>query len=279
MGIKIDMAKAFDRVNVEFLLQVMEKMGFRSQWCNLIHQCISTTHLVVLYNGSPGKFFKPIRGLRQGDPLSHYLFLFCMEALSRYLTNAESQVLIHGTKVCSRASAINHLQFVDDCMIFCKANMVKCNNLIKIFQDFGQSSWQLIKFPKSGIFFSKHTIPSIADSISNTMKVQRINTADKYLGSPLFTNRSKIQAFKPCVDKLKFRLAGWKSTLSTAGKVTMIQTVTSTSTIYQMNYFKIPKGTCKEINDIQKNFFGTKIKTNPKVFSTLSGMMLINQRS
>ncbi|XP_026437835.1 uncharacterized protein LOC113336058 [Papaver somniferum] len=158
------------------------------------------------------------RGLRQGDPLSPYLFLFCMEALSRYLTNAESQGLIHGTKVCSEALAINHLLFADDCMIFCKANMEECNNLIKIFQEFGHSFGQLINFSKSGIFFSKNTAPSIADNISDAIKVQRINTSDKYLRSPLFTNRSKIQDFKPCIEKLKFRLAGWKSTLSIAGK-------------------------------------------------------------
>ncbi|XP_026438275.1 uncharacterized protein LOC113336817 [Papaver somniferum] len=264
MGIKIDMAKAFDRVNSEFLMQVMQQMGFSTQWCNLVHQCISTTTMVVLVNGSPGKFFKPTRGLGQGDPLSPYLFLFCMEALSRYLTAAEAEGLIHGTKICSEAPNINHLVFADDCMIFCKANLEECNNLIKIFQDFGHSSGQLINFSKSGIFFSKNTDPSIADSISDTMKVQRIDTSDKYLGSPLFTNRSKIQAFKPGVNKLKLRLAGWKSTLSTAGKVTMIKTITSTSNIYQMNCFKLLKGTCKEINNIQRNFFWNKDQDKPK---------------
>ncbi|XP_026428702.1 uncharacterized protein LOC113324615 [Papaver somniferum] len=261
MGIKIEMTKVFDRVNWEFLIQVMKQMGFSSQWCNLIHQCISTTNLVVLVNDSPGKFFKPTRGLKQGDPLSPYLFLFCMEALSRYLNDAESQGLIHGTKVCSGAPAINHLLFDDDCVIFCKANMEECNNIIKIFQDFVHSSGQLINFSKSGIFFSKNTAPSISENISDAMKVQRIKTSEKYLGSPLFTNRSKIQAFKPCMEKLKFRLAGWKSTLSIVGKVTMIQTVTSTSSIYQMNCFKIPKGTCKEI---KRNFFWNKDQDKPK---------------
>ncbi|XP_026417281.1 uncharacterized protein LOC113312760 [Papaver somniferum] len=99
VGIKIDMAKAFDRVNWDFLLQVLSQMGFSSQWFNLIHQCISTTSMAVLVNGSPGKFFKPSRGLRQGDPLSPYLFLFCMKALSRYLTHAETQQQIHGIKI------------------------------------------------------------------------------------------------------------------------------------------------------------------------------------
>ncbi|XP_026428333.1 uncharacterized protein LOC113324228 [Papaver somniferum] len=223
MGITIDMAKAFDRVNWGFLLQVLSQMGFSPQWCNLIHQCISTTSMAVIVNGSPRKFFKPSRGLRQGYPLSLYLFLFCMEALPRYLTHAETQHQIQGIKICRDAPAINHLLFADECMVFCKANMQECNNLIQIFQEFGQSSGQLINFSKSGIFFSKNTAPEIADNISNTMKVQRINTSEKYLGSQLFTTKSKIQAFKPCVDNLKFRFAGWKTNLSTAGKMTMIQ--------------------------------------------------------
>ncbi|XP_026447095.1 uncharacterized protein LOC113347631 [Papaver somniferum] len=195
MVIKIDMAKAFDRVNWDFLLQVLSQMGISSHWCNLIFQCICTTSMAVLVNGSPGKFFKPSRGLRQGDLLSPYLFLLCMEAL-----------------------------------------------------------------------YSKNTSPDIADNISNTLKVQRINPTDKYLGSPLFTTKSKIQDFKPCVDKLKFRFAGWKTTLSTARKMTMIQSVTSTTSIYHMNFFKIPKPICNDINAIQRDFFWNKEEYKSKGF-------------
>ncbi|XP_026397136.1 uncharacterized protein LOC113291867 [Papaver somniferum] len=141
----------------------MVQIGFSTQWCNLILQCISTTNLVVLVNGSPGKFCKPSRGLIQGDPLSSYLFLLCTEALSRYLIHAESQSLIHGIILCSDAPSISHLLFSDDCMIFCKANMKECHNLIKIFQDFSQTSRKMINFAKSGIFFSKYNAPDIDD--------------------------------------------------------------------------------------------------------------------
>ncbi|XP_026419893.1 uncharacterized protein LOC113315861 [Papaver somniferum] len=187
-----------------------------------------------------------------------------MEALSRYLMHAETQNMIYGVKLSVDDPAISHLIFFDDCMIFCKANIEECINVIKVFQDFSQSSGKMINFTKSGIFFIKDTAPNIVDSISQLMKVQKIELKDKYLGSPLFTNKSKVKDFKLYIDKLKFRLAGWKATQSTAGKVTMIQSVTSTSSIYQMNFFKLPKATCKEINAIQRDFFWNKDQAKPK---------------
>ncbi|XP_026436604.1 uncharacterized protein LOC113334602 [Papaver somniferum] len=99
MEIKIDMEKAFDIVDWNFLDIIMSKMGFNTSWCQNIMQCISTTTSVVLINGSPHYFFTPSRILRQGDPLSPYLFLLCMEALSRTLIDAEDIGIITGINI------------------------------------------------------------------------------------------------------------------------------------------------------------------------------------
>ncbi|XP_026420692.1 uncharacterized protein LOC113316758 [Papaver somniferum] len=192
MGIKIDMPKAFDRVDWGFLMTIMKQMGFDEKWCNMIYQCISTSTSAVLINGSPEKFFKPSRCLRQGDPLSPYLFLFCMESLSRNLLHAEEMGIINGIKICKAAPPISHLLFADDCMIFCKENTIEAQNIMRFLQIFGSTSGQLINFPKSGVFFSKSTNPDLIPRINNLMGVQVIQLDDKYLGSPLFTHRSKI---------------------------------------------------------------------------------------
>lgn len=85
MAITIDMSKAYDRVEWIFLAEVMKRMGFAQKWIALIMKCISTVHYSILINGDSVGYIRPSRGIRQGDPLSPYVFLICAEALSSLL--------------------------------------------------------------------------------------------------------------------------------------------------------------------------------------------------
>ncbi|XP_026398930.1 uncharacterized protein LOC113294768 [Papaver somniferum] len=231
-------------------------MGFSTQWCNLIMQCVSTTNLAIMLNGVPCEFFKPSRGLRQGDPLSPYLFILCMEVLSRTLIDAENKGKIHGIKIEKKAHVVSHLLFADDCIIFCKADKKEAENILNIFEKFSYGSGQMINLTKSGIFFSKNTSKEMVKEITELMKIDPIPLADKYFGSPLFTNKSKVKSFYSIIVKLKGRLAGWKGkTINPAGKMVMIKHVTFTLANHQMSTFKIPKTTIEEMNKIQRDFF------------------------
>jgi hypothetical protein len=120
---KLNLEKAYDYVNWDFLLYILEKCGFGERWRGWIHQCVSTVCVFVLINGTPTDFFKNSRGVRQGDPLSPLLFVVVMEAFSRMMNAAVVRELLTGFLVGSQhfeAMEVSHLLFADDTLIFCK---------------------------------------------------------------------------------------------------------------------------------------------------------------
>jgi len=118
MGVKLDMTKAYDRVEWRFLEAVMIKMGFADRWVNLVMKCVTTVSYSVVVNGSPVGNIKPSRGIRQGDPISPYLFLICDEGLSALINRAEQASIISGVPTSPKGPEISHLFFADDSILF-----------------------------------------------------------------------------------------------------------------------------------------------------------------
>ncbi len=108
MALKLDMSKAYDKVEWTFLERMMQKMGFHSKWISLILECVSTVTYSVLVNGEPHGCIKPTRGLRQGNPLSPYLFLICAEGLHALITTALMAGDIREVSLCRRGPRITH---------------------------------------------------------------------------------------------------------------------------------------------------------------------------
>ena len=140
MAIKLNMSKAFDRVEWPCLERIMRKLGFHDRWISLMMMCIITVSYLVLLNGEPRGMIRPTRGIWQGDPISPYLFLLCTEGLSTMLKKEELQGHIKGVSICRRAPPISHLLFANDSLIFYKANMSECNKVWKVLKDYEAAS-------------------------------------------------------------------------------------------------------------------------------------------
>ena len=132
-------------------------MGFEEKLVELIMSCILSVKYSILINGNPTGNIYPTRGIRQRDPLSPYLFLLCVEALSFQLLVAEGQGIIKDVSTSPKGPRINHLFFANDGLLFCRATPIEWNRLAKILEVYEKASGQLLNRDKTSIFFSRNT--------------------------------------------------------------------------------------------------------------------------
>lgn len=111
MALKLDMSKAYDRVEWSYIRAMLLKLGFADSITDLFRQCVTTAHYKIAHSGKEFGNIIPHRGLRQGDPLSSYLFLLCMEGLSALIKSYERRGLIKGIRVAKGAPSVSHMFF------------------------------------------------------------------------------------------------------------------------------------------------------------------------
>jgi hypothetical protein len=157
MAVKIDLSKAYDKMEWHFLKEVMLKIGFAPKWVDLIMMCVSFARFVVMINGTPTSSIVPSRGIRQGDPILPYLFLLCAKALSSLLTQADREGWLMGAPTSRRGPHLNHLFFIDDSLLFCRADICHWHRLSSILHLYERASGQRLNAQKMAIFFSKNT--------------------------------------------------------------------------------------------------------------------------
>jgi hypothetical protein len=139
-ALKLDMAKAYDRVEWEYLRTIMLKLGFTDHFVSLIMKCVQSVKFPVRINGQFSEMFNPTRGIKQGDPISPYLFLLCAEGLSSLLKFSGPNFLTKGTRVGIHAPWVSHLLFADDCLMFTQAAERAGRRLMDILQVYQEGS-------------------------------------------------------------------------------------------------------------------------------------------
>ena len=210
MALKLDMRKAYDRVEWEFLERAMLHLGFSRRFVATIMSCVKSVSYSVLLNGVPGSNIKPSRGLRQGDPLSPYLFLVCAMGLQGLLHKAESEGLIRGVSICKNGPCVSHLFFADNSVLFSRAKESECQVILDILSIYEKGSRQKINRDKTNIFFSSNTNHDLQARIQHLFGVPSIRQHEKYLGLPAFVGRAKKQSFVYIKERIWKRLQGWK---------------------------------------------------------------------
>jgi hypothetical protein len=194
-AIKLDMSKAYDRVEWHFLRDMMMRLGFSERWINLIMECVTTVSYRIKVNGELTEEFVPGRGLRQGNPLPPYLFLLCAEGFSALLQKAEQEGRIAGVKVCQQAPSVSHLLFADDSLILIRATEGDVNQLHDILDLYEACSGQMLIKSKSAVLFSKNTSTEKRSEVCSRLQITKETMNEKYLGLLVQVGRSKARTF------------------------------------------------------------------------------------
>jgi len=147
---KVDFEKAYDSINWGYLDEVMHKMGFLVLWRKWIKECIGTATASVLVNGSPTDEFHMERGLRQGDPLSPFLFLLAAEGFNILMKSMVDNHLFHDYKVgAGTTTVVSHLQFADDTLILAEKSWANVQAMCVVLILFEVISGLKVNFTKS----------------------------------------------------------------------------------------------------------------------------------
>lgn len=249
MAVKLDMSKAYDHVEWDFLERMMHMMGFAPAWVSLIMKCVWSVSYRVKFNRKLTDVFLPQRGLRQGDPLSPYLFILCAEAFSILLQRAELDQTIEGIQICPGAPSITHLFFADDSLIVMKATTAGAIRLQEILALYEGQSDQKINRAKSSAFFSNKTSAGNKQQVLGVLDIPSESHNERYLGLPVHIGAAKSKEFEYIKESIWRRIRGWiEKLLSKVRKEILIKAVAQAIPTYAMSCFDLTKILCDEIS-------------------------------
>nr|GEV19556.1 RNA-directed DNA polymerase, eukaryota, reverse transcriptase zinc-binding domain protein [Tanacetum cinerariifolium] len=223
--------KAYDSVRWDFLIDVLKKFGFGNRWCSWIQGCLISSSGSVLVNGIPTSEVQFYKGLKQGDPLSPFLFLLVMESLHLSVQRVVDAGLFRGISICPSLQ-LSHLFYADDAIFMGQWSEININVIVKVLDCFYQDS---------GLHINKNKSKLMGLAVDN----------DKVGGL-----MSRIKSWDEIVNKFGSRLSKWKmKTLSIGGRMTRIKSVLGSLPIYHMSIYKVPKKVLNRLESIRCNFF------------------------
>jgi ribonuclease HI len=253
--LKLDLKKAFDSIDWGFLRLILLSVGFGIKMTDWMMACVSSASFAVLINGEATKFFRSERGLRQGCPLSPYLFILIMEGLSLLLTKNVSEQQISGIKVSNFINLV-HLIFVDDVLLMSKASPSEWIVILELLQIFCSASGLSINFTKSTAHYwglTRNELCSFKESLPFTFV--DLSQGFKYLGYVLKPGAKNSDDWCWLVAKFERKISFWcNKWLSIGGRFILVNSVLHSISVFWMSLEKLPSSILNLLRRLSFNF-------------------------
>lgn len=255
MIIKVDIEKAYDRLEQSFVRSMLVSLSFRLDTVKLILSCISTTSAVLLFNGDQIGEICPSCGLRQGDPILPYIFILCMEYLSTLINLKCEEGSWKKIKASCSGPGFSHIFFADNLLLSAKTDEGNVEAVVEVLDVFCKLSGLKISKEKSKIFFSPNVTVEDKMDIVNLTEIGDTHNLGKYLGFPICHKGRRRNEFNFVVERVQAKLDGWKSKcLSPAGRLVLIKAAVTSIPEYIMQCNKLPVKVCEEVNKLVRDF-------------------------
>ncbi|PNX99941.1 cysteine-rich receptor-like protein kinase, partial [Trifolium pratense] len=254
MFFKVDFERAYDSVSWGFLDRMMTLMGFSAEWMSWMRACIFESSMSILVNGSPTDDFKVGRGLRQGDPLSPFLFLIVAEGLAGMMNKAVDIGKFKGFSINANLQ-FQLLQFADDTIIMGEGSWENLWTIKSLLRGFELVSGLKINFVKSKLY-GVNVDTRLLEAGAVFLSCNTAAIPFKFLGLPVGANPRRRETWKPVVEALTKRLNSWNSRLlSFGGRLSLINSVLASIPLYFFSFYKAPRCVLNSLERIQRNFF------------------------
>ncbi|KAG7551859.1 Endonuclease/exonuclease/phosphatase superfamily [Arabidopsis thaliana x Arabidopsis arenosa] len=250
--LKVDLRKAFDSVRWDFIFSVLAALGLPNKFMGWIKECVCTPCFSISLNGHSDGFFKSTRGLRQGDPLSPYLFVLAMEVFSKLLQSRfQSGYINYHPKTVDLD--ISHLMFADDVMVFFDGSSSSLHGIYETLDDFAGWSGLNMNRDKT-LLFCAGLSPNETSAITS-YGFPSASLPVRYLGLPLMSRKLRVNEYSPLLDKISYKFRAWAvKSLSFAGRAQLIASVIYGTINFWMSTFVLPKGCIKKIESMCSSF-------------------------
>nr|XP_043633384.1 uncharacterized protein LOC122604565 [Erigeron canadensis] len=263
---KIDFEKAFDSLNWGFIDVVFMQMGFPVRWRNWMKDILNLSRASVLVNGSLTQEFQFSRGVRQGDPLSPYIFILAMEVLGDLFSKVVDTGNLCGIATPNAGAVVSHLIYTDDVLVLGEWSTNNFMNVIRILRCFYLISGLTMNPSKSKLFGLGGSTFETLRAVASINKVSMGELLFTYLGVPIRANMNKVKSWDDVIHTVENRLSKWKElSLSIGGRVILIKSVLNSLPMYFLSLFKAPKQVIAKLDAIRKRFLWGSMDEKRKI--------------